>query len=215
MQHLIGNLYAYGPCLYDQQEHILCLADLHLGYEKALLQQGITLPKTTYTQQRIHTILSSFPAPIHTLIINGDSKHNHGPDYQHQLTLLQRYAPHIVIIKGNHDNGLQQAVSEYKTKHTYYTHGDTLLQTPPQKHTNSITIVGHFHPAIPIGDGVRTELCKCFVLQHNIIYMPSFHTITIGKNIINDNHFTNEARIFTVLNDTQTVAWSTLQALRK
>src|SRR3989338_4433512 len=67
-----------GTGLFVRNEKLLIVNDLHLGYEEALQQKGILVPK--FQTQEIIRLLSEMIERVHpaTVLLNGDVKHEFG-----------------------------------------------------------------------------------------------------------------------------------------
>jgi len=121
--------------VYLEEEKILVIADLHLGYEQGLQEQGVLIPKTQYKKtiedlKKIFEEISKIDIgkekthnqaardlvinkKIKEIIILGDLKHEFSQassqEWREVLDLLeffQEKCEKIIIIRGNHDNYL-------------------------------------------------------------------------------------------------------------
>lgn len=191
-------------CLYLKKEKALIVSDFHMGYEEALNNQGILIPRTQYaeTMKRVEKILTGFE--IKTIIINGDFKHEFGTisetEWRHTLRLLDFLSEHckkIILIKGNHDMILgpiaEKRGLEIKRNHaigkTMILHGDKIPKGDKFDSMNRL-IIGHEHPAISLLKSGRLETYKCFLKgkwkKKEIIVMPSFNLVTEGTNVLRE-----------------------------
>lgn len=178
--------------LFLPQQRALAIADVHLGIEDALKDEGVLVPRHHLAQvqgrlERIFQELHVTPSePLQKIIINGDLRHQFGPlsRAEHKesgefLHWLARWAEQIVLVEGNHDGSLQQFQSEritvtksYSEGECWFVHGDEDL--PPWPHyrrgkgagERSWLVIGHEHPAVSLRDPVtgRTEVYKCFLV---------------------------------------------------
>lgn len=119
--------------VYLEEEKILVISDLHLGYEQGLQEQGVFIPRQQYKQiiedlNRIFLEIfvneksgddnGSVNSPkLKEIIILGDLKHEFShtssQEWREVLDLLEYLlgkAEKITIIRGNHDNFLSNVV---------------------------------------------------------------------------------------------------------
>lgn len=174
---------------------ILCVSDVHLGFEESLHKRGVLTPKTQLaeTKERISRIINQTGAT--RLLINGDLKHLFGhiqdSEWSEVLALFDHITIPLIIVRGNHDRALERiaartdiTVVPYHLEEGYlFAHGDATI---PDDTTASSIIIGHDHPAITLTDGIRHERYKCHVVVNAnplTIVQPSFHHITIGSDI--------------------------------
>jgi len=152
------------PILFIQDERILVIADLHLGIEAIMSQDGTYLPHNQ-TQDLIE-LVSFYLKELKPdeLILNGDVKHSfHEPtkienrDVQKFLRAISPHVKKIAITKGNHDIFLSWAIKDmenvdfYKNYYSkgkyFFTHGDKELPKELPEETKYI-IIGHEHPIL-------------------------------------------------------------------
>lgn len=125
----------------------LAIADVHLGIEEAFRDEGVFVPRQHFPQvqhrlERIFQELHVTPSELlHTIIINGDLRHQFGPlsrteskESQEFLRWLASWTEKIILIEGNHDGSLQCLASSqvavtksYQEGNCWFTHGDEAL----------------------------------------------------------------------------------------
>jgi putative SbcD/Mre11-related phosphoesterase len=179
-----------------QQTRTLVVADLHIGWEMALVHKGIHVPMQTSKLLRnlIDLILKHKPDK---LLILGDVKHTVAtaemsewhdvPDF---FTELKKHVEDISILRGNHDGNLEPLLPEnvallpasgVRLSEVGFFHGH---QWPsPALLTCKTLVMGHVHPVIAFRDlaGFRisrqvwvkascngTYLTKVLLQKHNI-----------------------------------------------
>ncbi len=177
----------------------LAIADVHLGIEEAFRDEGVFVPRQHFPQvqhrlERIFQELHVTPSELlHTIIINGDLRHQFGPlsrteskESQEFLRWLASWTEKIVLIEGNHDGSLQRLASSqvavtksHQEGNCWFTHGDEALSPsdlspgpsprrgrPPCLPWATWLVIGHEHPAIGLRDPVteRVEVYKCFLV---------------------------------------------------
>jgi putative SbcD/Mre11-related phosphoesterase len=136
--------------LFLSKTQTLAIADVHLGLEDALREEGILIPRqhVAHVQQRLERIVRALnitpSAPLKRIIINGDLRHQFGPlsrieskESKEFLRWLTSWAKQIILIKGNHDGSLAQFVSpqvtiakSYREEHCWFVHGDEAFTLP-------------------------------------------------------------------------------------
>lgn len=195
--------------LYMPEQRTLAIADLHLGFEEALQQEGVLLPRQHLARiyqrlQKIFQTLEITPArPLKQLIVNGDLRHQFGPlsrqESKESFALLQwlvERAQRLTLIKGNHDGDLSQLAhrfasveikQSYQEQNCFFVHGDQI----PDEIPNEIRwiVIGHEHPAISLRDSVtnRFETYKCFLIgmyeDKKLLVQPSFNLLVAGADL--------------------------------
>ncbi len=188
-------------------EHVLVIADVHIGYEEALNKQGILVPRLQFQDiikkmEKIFEFLKN--EKIEKIIVNGDLKHEFGAISEQEwrntlkfIDLLSRHCSKIILIKGNHDTILGpiadkrsiKILESYAFKDILVCHGDRIMDAKALKNASTI-IIGHEHPAVTIKDGARVENFKCFLKGRykgrSLIVQPSFNTIIEGTSILRE-----------------------------
>ncbi|MFC1723330.1 metallophosphoesterase [Nanoarchaeota archaeon] len=200
----IAGLELIDLAIYIPKHKILCIADVHIGYEQALTKQGVLVPKFHFKDiiKRIEKILrfmKDSDRSIETIIINGDLKHEFGTISDEEwrntirfIDLLSRHCKKILLIKGNHDTILGpiaekrkvELIDSYKVGEFFFCHGDSIPSIPKGIKT---ILIGHEHPAVTLRDGVRNETFKSHLIgsyrRHKIIVQPSFNQLVEGTDV--------------------------------
>jgi hypothetical protein len=174
----------------------LILSDLHLGYEDAVLHQGMHIPRTfqaTFYAELKNTLKKTQPQEI---ILNGDIQHDFSkPEYHHLAELLtflkQHHNPAVYFIIGNHDTMMPAFARKHKIpcqtallRHYFLiTHGDQLVQKEMLSKAKTI-IIGHVHPTLVLQNDIRIETYKCFLYgtfkRKKLIVMPCANPLIEG-----------------------------------
>lgn len=197
-----------GKCLYLRGEEILAIADLHIGYEESLNNQGIFMPRrqAEETMRDLKEVFKKI-GKVDEVVILGDLKHEFGiisgqewSEVRTVLNYLKNKCRKIVLIKGNHDTILEpiarreevEIMDYYKKKDICFVHGDRMIMGCMDKKIKMI-IAGHRHPAVILQDEYKKERYKCFLAGRwkgkKIIILPSFFPFVEGSEIsgIEDN----------------------------
>lgn len=189
-----------GTGLFIRRERLLVINDLHIGYEEALQQKGILVPR--FQTKEIIRLLSEMIEKVKPVrvVLNGDVKHEFGRVLRGEwrevievIDFLQKQKVDVIIVRGNHDPILQpivlsrgvEVVKEYRVGETLIVHGDGLVKTDVKR-----IIIGHEHPAITIREGGKREKYKCFLKgkwkRKEIIAVPSFNPLLEGTDVLKE-----------------------------
>ncbi len=194
-----------GKSLYFPKKKILVIADLHIGYEEMLNEQGILIPRAQFKEimQDLEEIFKKIREKIEEVIILGDLKHEFGKissqewrETKKVLDFLKKKTKKIILVKGNHDNILEPIAERKELKiRDYYVnddicflHGNKLIKECLNKKVK-IIVIGHRHPAVILRDEYKREKYKCFLVgrwkRKEVIISPSFFPFIEGSDIIN------------------------------
>ena len=197
---IIKGIEIKGKALWIKEEKILVFGDFHLGYEDALIDAGMFIPKSMFPEikKEVSELLSELEPKI--IVINGDLKHEFarisGQEWKDALELINliKKQAELIIIKGNHDNILDKIAEKRGLKTKDYVifdkiailHGDEIILDVLDKKIK-ILIIGHDHPALSLSDSVKQEKYKCFLLgkykDKKLIVMPSFFNLVEGSDV--------------------------------
>ena len=180
-----------GEGLYVPSARTLALADVHLGLEETLHDEGTLVPSghVRAVLERLEGIVRALgrggrgklDGKLERVIVNGDLRHRFGPwtrrawgEAQELLDYLEGIATEIVLIEGNHDGGSLAALAEgregvsvrrdYAVNGLWFVHGDREPEGIPEG--VGTIVIGHEHPAVGLRDPVtgRVETFKCFLV---------------------------------------------------
>lgn len=183
-------------CLLLREGRTAVLGDLHLGYERALEDEGLYLPRTNTDAicKSLNRILSKYE-PEHVVLL-GDIKH----DFRRskfeakgevvRVMKLLNEAAQVTVVKGNHDNFLQNILGEVGLMHVDYVdmcgfrleHGHVDTGARP-------VIIGHEHPSVRIPGAVSGGMkLQCFVhvRKDGVIVLPPFSPMSSGNDLSMD-----------------------------
>ncbi|NCN65133.1 MAG: phosphoesterase [Candidatus Altiarchaeum hamiconexum] len=209
----VEDVELYGARIIDmalQIDENLIIADLHLGYENALISEGILIPKFQYKKiiKRLEEIFQKANSyhKIKRLIINGDLKHEFGRKSRQEyketselINFLRHYTGEIVLIRGNHDNfikGMAESLNvkfceNFAVKNFFILHGDKIPKGFDDLAENKTVVIAHRHPCVGLRTSERTEKMKCFLKgkfgDKNLIVIPAFNFITEGTDVLQGN----------------------------
>ena len=152
------------PILYIEDINSLVIADLHLGIESIMAEEGAVSPvkQTDRVIKTIQFYLENLkPSKI---IINGDLKHSfkepskiENRDVKKFIDEVSTKVSQVHIVKGNHDLFLSWALQNfdnvklheehYQLDRYFFVHGDKQLPENIPKEIEFI-IIGHEHPVL-------------------------------------------------------------------
>lgn len=192
--------------LYLKKYNSLIIGDIHIGYEEALNQGGILIPRFQFedTLIRLEKVIKN--KKFDSIILLGDIKDEFGKISETEwrntlkfLDTLSKYTKKIISIKGNHDKVLEPIANKrnlevkdnLKLDDIFLLHGHIIPEENEDFKNSKILIIGHEHPAISITDKLKSEKFKCFLKgkykSKTLIVVPSFNLITEGNDISKEN----------------------------
>ena len=204
------------PALLLKEKKTLIVADLHIGIESELRQNGLQVPsQTKIMEHRLISIVTTHA--VENIILLGDIKHTipsstnqERADVKNFLRTLQSYCT-IHILPGNHDGNIHRLCfppiqlhpsDGFVFEEIGLTHGHR--RPSPEVMQCDQVIIGHSHPTIMLTDrlGYRTfEQCWLRgpllqeVLQEKypgsptsqILLMPAFNMLCGGVAVNQDS----------------------------
>lgn len=194
-----------GPAvLVEEEQRILCIADIHMGIEHELRKHGFHF--RTKAQERINRLSDLIKvSDPDILVILGDVKHRiPGTSFQefyelgNLFTSLRKLIP-FCVTPGNHDPGIEEFLKPEEIKKKEGTtmdqigilHGHTI---PDECLMETLILCGHHHPTVSLQDQVGVALrSPCFILGEldphiftersdvestRVLMVPSFNELT-------------------------------------
>ncbi len=174
-----------------ENRRIIVIADLHIGYEEMLNEQGVLIPRRMF-QDIIKDLNNVFDnisrgnkgvrendrKKVEEIVILGDLKHEFGIVNKQEwketsdiLEMLKKRCEKIVIVKGNHDKIIEPIARKngvdvrdfYVDGEIAFLHGDKMNIEIIDKRIKTI-VMGHMHPAVTLKDKYgKSERYKCFL----------------------------------------------------
>ncbi|MEZ0290228.1 MAG: metallophosphoesterase [Sulfolobales archaeon] len=157
------------PFLYLDSEKALIFADLHLGYETAMAEEGVYLPRAQINNiiDDLRSVMSSLK--VEKIFIVGDLKHRFdrlSRQEREETEILISFlrsqgVDRIVLVKGNHDNYISTVLKRLDVEVTDKLILDNILLIhghldPFEEELDldriRIVIYGHEHPSIVLRD---------------------------------------------------------------
>ena len=183
-------------CLVLDEGPTVVLGDLHLGYERALENEGVYLPRinTDSIRDALNDLICRHEPE--RIVLLGDIKHDFkrsGWEEKNEIKkifALLTEAAEVIPIKGNHDNYIQNAITDMGLLAADYV--DIMGFRLEHGHVDSgvrPVIIGHEHPSIRIPGAVGGSLkIQCFVhaKSDGVIVLPPFSPFASGNDLVLD-----------------------------
>ncbi|MFQ6059863.1 MAG: metallophosphoesterase [Thermoplasmata archaeon] len=178
--------------LYLKKSRTAVIADLHLGYEGALHEEGVSIPRfqKKIMLDRIERILKRYEP--RRLIINGDFKHefsrNLPQEWEDVNEVLDFLISRVdtVLTRGNHDNYLMTILAKRGLEliRTAISQGMTIAHGHEDVNWKGTLIIGHEHPSLQLRDEIGASIrLPCFLVSEKIIVLPAFTPLATGTNV--------------------------------
>jgi len=190
------------PSLFVPKIDATVIADIHIGYERELMEKGIFLLKNQEEELilRIEEIVSNVKSK--RLIINGDLKHTFKKPTKKEIKSIEKfllkvtaYYKEVIFTKGNHDTYVKGILRNYNIelldyfseKSVLILHGHKDYEELVKEH--EMIIIGHEHPSILIKNefGQTLKLISFIyfptILGNILIVLPPFSLLASGTPI--------------------------------
>ena len=178
--------------LFLREERALVISDLHLGFEGALAEQGVSIPRfqRRVILERLGAMLDRTKAE--TVIVAGDFKH----EFSRNLTdewievkqvlrfIQERATP--VLVRGNHDNYLATILGDLRlTLHDRVdVAGHTIVHGHEEVSTLHPIVMGHEHPAVKLRDELGAVVSvPAFLVTDRLVVLPAFSPLALGVDV--------------------------------
>ncbi len=180
-------------CLILDDGPTVVIGDLHLGYENALEKEGMFIPRinTEAIRDSLNGILDRYEPE--RVVLLGDIKHEFQrssyksrEDVRNIIKLVDE-AAEAIVIRGNHDNFLQNIVASMGINSLDYI--DIMGFRLEHGHVDSgirPVIIGHEHPSVKIpGELSGSMKLQCFVVakEQGVIVIPPFSPFASGNDL--------------------------------
>lgn len=179
--------------LYVEEQRAVVVADLHLGYEGVLREQGVSLPRfqKRHMVERLEGLLDRYAPDL--LVIDGDFKHefsrNLREEWNEVLDVLDflEGRVEVLMIRGNHDNFLKTILNRKGLElHRSHQLGRfTILHGHEPAEASGTVIIGHEHPSMRLRDVIGATLSlPCFVVSRDLVVVPAFSPLAYGSDVL-------------------------------
>ena len=178
--------------LFLRDERALVISDLHLGFEGALAEQGVSIPRfqRRVILERLGGMLDRVKAE--KVVIAGDFKHEFSKNLVDEWVevkqvlrfLKDRVTP--VLVRGNHDNYLATILGDLRLP--LHDRVDLANLTIVHGHEDVSTlhpiIMGHEHPAVKLKDELGAVVSvPAFLATPGLIVLPAFSPLALGVDV--------------------------------
>ena len=180
------------------EENTAFIADLHMGHETSMVDEGISLPMVQKEKilERLSLVTERYEPE--ELVIVGDFKHSFGKDHVKDVFDVIEFMmdrTKLSFVRGNHDNFLRTLISgkELRMEEDKLCLRDiTAAHGHKDVEYEGVLILAHEHPAIRIRDdsgGMLSLHCFMHHPDERIIVLPAFDPLTYGRNMLGAKGF--------------------------
>ncbi len=141
--------------LFVEELRAIVVADLHIGYEKALRAEGLIIRDPTEEMlSRLEALITRIGAE--KLVILGDVKHSIGPC--RKVKRIEELPAEVLVVKGNHDGNIEDMLDVkiyprgFRMGDYGFIHGH--LWPPEEIFEAKYVFMGHLHPEIDLEDSI-------------------------------------------------------------
>ena len=189
------------PIAHIKSINSIVVADMHLGYEGAMAEEGAFLPKVNLKRICKEIKEGASMSGADRLIVDGDIKSEFSKvsidelnELHDFMSFLEREGIRPVLIKGNHDNFVDRYRGSFSMEiHDRQTEIGGYLFLHGDREPDSIgsgtkmIIMGHEHPAISISTALgRREKIRCFLYgrykKTRLLVLPAIGYFSSGMD---------------------------------
>ena len=190
-----------GLALFLNDIKTIVIADLHIGLEQALMEEGTFLPIDQYSSIKANILKWIDIYNPERVVINGDFKHEFGRASRQETTeildlwdLFNSRSLEFEVVRGNHDNYLINVLKNrnkslrdpsYTIDRYFFTHGHKDIEISKDA---EVVIIAHEHPAIVLRDDIGgRHKFKCLLhgvsQNQKVIVLPALSPLSAGSVI--------------------------------
>ena len=178
--------------LWFPKDRTLAISDLHLGYEGAMQEAGVAIPRRQkgVMLERLERLLGTYHPE--RVIVDGDFKHEFSRNLEEEWKDVQDVVDFLhrrttpVLVRGNHDNYLIQILSKkgLDLLRKYELGGFTFVHGHDDPGVSGPLVLGHEHPAVKLRDALGAVLSvPAFVVLPDLILLPAFSPLALGVDV--------------------------------
>ncbi|MEB3360824.1 MAG: ligase-associated DNA damage response endonuclease PdeM [Synechococcaceae cyanobacterium] len=189
--------------VWDPEQKMLLLADIHLGKAEVFQAHGIPLPSDAGASDLRRLVSLARRLRPRRVLVLGDLIHGRlalTPDLRQRLRQLpsQLGCP-LRLIGGNHELGSE---IEGLPQETAQGSGPLWLSHAPEPRPGWLNVCGHVHPVAVIAGGADRLRLPCFAFrpQDDCLVLPAFGHLTGG-------HPCNKGESLWLVADNAILAW--------
>ncbi|MCD6461675.1 MAG: metallophosphoesterase [Thermoplasmata archaeon] len=185
---------------------LVAMADLHIGYEAALGEEGTFIPRVQMEEilRAVDRTMSALSPDV--ILVNGDFKHafdrNLGQEWEEVEEVLDALLSwaEVVVVRGNHDNFLSTIlrrkgvplVSSHTHDGVLFLHGhkwEGAVEMVGGEDMERMLVLGHEHPAVALRDASGAVVkTRCFLhlpmREGGILVLPAFSPLARGNDVL-------------------------------
>ena len=175
-----------------RDERALVISDLHLGFEGALAEQGVSIPRfqRRVILERLGQMFDRTKAE--QVIIAGDFKHEFSKNLVDEWVEVKQVLRFIrdrakpVLVRGNHDNYLATILGDLNLPLNARADvgGYTIVHGHEEVSTIHPIVMGHEHPAVKLKDELgATVSVPAFLVTERLVVLPAFSPLALGVDV--------------------------------
>lgn len=190
------------PALYDPENNLLVISDLHLGLEKTMTAKGNYVPQNQLEEMKKELKEAKEETGVNRILVNGDLKNQFKTSYSETeevkefINFLKAEFDEVIVVKGNHDTYIDSTIEDkdlelkdhYLEDNHLFVHGHKGIGDLEIQDFDTV-LIGHEHPAIALKDdiGIREKIPAMLYGEtennRKIIVLPAFSRIANGTSV--------------------------------
>jgi len=175
--------------------NILVVADMHLGYEASLEQEGLSIPRVQTKKIEDYLLRTIDALAPEKVVVAGDLKHNFSMNLTQEWQDVARFVRALAgrasldVVRGNHDNYLGSILREHHiplVRDATYS-GVRVVHGHEGVLTGDMTVMGHLHPSIRLRDSIGASLkdpCFLFDKARRVLVLPALSLVSPGMDVV-------------------------------
>ncbi len=198
-----GSSFQLDPsgALYWPEQHLLIVADLHLGrLDMPATADAVERSPDAVILRRLSRLVRDCAAE--RLLILGDLVHGASAVTPDLIRLVAEWrktvTAEVLLVRGNYDHLSAPVLNRWDVEPAgdVITVGSVRFRHKPGVRSGEPEICGHLHPCVRLPATPEAPALPCFVMENNLLLMPSFGSHQDGYEILE-----KDARTFFVLCD--------------
>lgn len=178
--------------LFLRDERALVISDLHLGFEGALAEQGVSIPRfqRKVILERLGAMLDRSKAE--RVVVAGDFKHEFSRNLVDEWVEVKQVLRFVkeratpIMVRGNHDNYLATILGDLglALHDRADVGGYTIVHGHEDVSTLAPIVMGHEHPAVKLKDELgATVSVPAFIISDRLVVLPAFSPLALGVDV--------------------------------
>ena len=178
--------------LFLRDERALVISDLHLGFEGALAERGVSIPRfqRKVILERLGAMLDRSKAE--RVVVAGDFKHEFSRNLVDEWVEVKQVLRFVkeratpVMVRGNHDNYLATILGDLglALHDRADVGGYTIVHGHEDVSTLHPIVMGHEHPAVKLRDELGAVVSvPAFLVTDRLVVLPAFSPLALGVDV--------------------------------